>query len=129
MQPDNSYLEDCPPSRAVKAAGEVFRCSKRSSPTATDMMTHEESGRSPDANPCLRRALSVFTLRQDAEHQARLFPRWKRKFIVQATLNESHGHTLLTSGRQPTHTSWWPSRGLDPEARATMFSVVTEVGP
>lgn len=126
---DEIKAVDCPPPGATAAAGDVFRCSKRHPPAPADMMTCEESGRLTDSDPCLRRALSVFALQRDAEHQARLFPRWKRKFIIKATLTGSHGWTLLTSGRQPTHTSWWPSLSLAPEDRASMFSVVSEVDP
>lgn len=91
------------------------------------METHEESGRLPDADPCLRRALSVLRSQSDAEHQLRLFRRWKQKFVARTTLQPVHGHTMLTQGQQPTHTSWWPAPGCDVQQRAALFFVT--VGP
>lgn len=91
------------------------------------MQTHEESGRLPDADPCLRRALSVFRSKTDAQHQVRLFRRWRRKFIAKAALNGAHGRSMSTTGQQPTHTSWWPAESLDPAARAALFTVICEV--
>jgi hypothetical protein len=91
------------------------------------METHEESGRLPDADPCLRRAMSVFREERDAEHQVRLFRRWKRKFVAKATLGVSHGQVMPTKGQLPSHTSWWPAEILDSAGRASLFAVVLEV--
>lgn len=118
---------DCPPPDAGPAEGDVFRCCKVNPPAPGDLETHEESGRLPAADPCLRRALSVFRTQQDAEHQLRLFRRWKQRFVAKATLRAEHGRALATRGQQPTHTSWWPSAGLDPRARAALFTVTCEV--
>lgn len=38
-------------------------------------------------------------------------------------LAAEHGTTLLTTGQQPTHTTWWPYEGV---ARVALFSVVAE---
>gem|GEM_PF-1588478 len=91
------------------------------------MQTHEETRRAPDADPCLRRALSVFRSRTDAEHQILLFRRWRKKFIFKARLSPQHGSTKLTSGRQPSHTSWWTADGLSPERRAALFTMVETI--
>lgn len=91
------------------------------------MQTHEESGRLRDADPCLRRALSVFRSETDAQHQVRLFRRWRRKFIAKASLDGRHGRSMLTTGKQPTHTSWWPTESLNAAARAALFAMVCEV--
>ena len=77
--------------------------------------------------PVLRKALSVFRDKQDAEHQARLFRRWKRKCVAKATLFTKHGWVMPTNGQQPTHTSWWPAQGIAAAGRAAIFSVVIEV--
>jgi hypothetical protein len=90
------------------------------------METAEESNRLPHAPACLRRALSVFRTLQDAEHQLRLFRRWKKKYVAQAHLDDIHGRTKLTSGQQPTHTSWWPSPRVSRQDRAALFSIVVE---
>lgn len=118
---------DCPPPGAGPAEGDVFRCCKADPPAPGDMKTHEESGRLPNADACLRRALSVFRTQQDAEHQLRLFRKWRQKFVAKATLRAEHGRAMATHGQQPTHTSWWPSPRLDPSARAKLFVVTGEV--
>lgn len=119
---------DCPPPDAEAAEGGVYRCCKSDPPQGSDMQSAEEAGRLLNADPCLRRALSVFRSQKDAEHQVRLFRRWKRKFVAKATLEACHGWTLPTSGQQPSHTSWWPPPELEPKHRAELFSVVCEVG-
>lgn len=53
-------IPDCPPADAVPAEGIVFRASKNNPPAVLDMQTHHETGRLTDADPCLRKALSVF---------------------------------------------------------------------
>ena len=120
--------DDCPPVEALPAAGEVFRCCKHNPPKDVDMMTHEETDRAEDADPCIRRALSVFRTQEDAIHQIRAFKRWPKKRIARATLRPEHGFTLLTPAHErPTHTSWWPASPLNPAARAALFTVVEEV--
>lgn len=118
---------DCPPPEASPVDGDVYRCCKQSPPSDRDMQTHEESGRLPDADSCLRRALSVFRSEIDAQHQVRLFRRWPTKYVAKATLTGAHGQSMQTTGQQPTHTSWWPAESLDPTARAALFTVVSEV--
>ena len=126
--PENADAStDCPPAGAAAVDGDVYRCCKSSPPSDADMRTHEESGRLPDADPCLRRGLSVFRSESDAQHQVRLFRRWRRRFVAKAALDGGHGRSMLTTGQQPTHTSWWPAESLNPAARAALFAVVCEV--
>jgi hypothetical protein len=126
--PENADAStDCPPTGAAAVDGNVYRCCKSSPPSDADMQTHEESGRLPDADPCLRRALSVFRSETDAQHQVRLFRRWRRKCVAMASLDPGHGRSMLSTGQQPTHTSWWPADSLNPAARAALFAVVCEV--
>lgn len=117
----------CPPKEARAAEGEYWRCCKHDPVHASDMETHAEQDRLPDADPCKRRALSVFQDQEDAEHQVRLFRRWKKKRVAKATLSAAHGLVLRTHGQQPTHTSWWPAENLTPAGRAALFSLVYEV--
>ena len=92
------------------------------------MQTHHETGRLTDTDPCLRKALSVFRSREEAEHQVRLFRRWKRKYVVWVELTSAHGMTLPTPAWQhPSHTSWWPAVDLDAAARAALFNLTCEV--
>ncbi|MCK5688322.1 hypothetical protein KAI87_03575 [Myxococcota bacterium] len=120
-------IEECPPHDSVDAHGIVFRCCRTNPPTSSDMLTAEETGRLPDAPACLRRALSVFRSQEDAEHQLRLFRRWKKNFVGQILLEPSQGKTKMTTGQQPSHTSWWPDMALPPNNRAPLFKIITEV--
>lgn len=118
----SDWPADCPPADADDASGVVFRLVKGDPPTAGDFVTHFESGRLPNAPACLRCGLSVFRELQDAVHLRRLFPRLG-SMIAQGTLQSSHGKTKLTSGQQPTHTTWWAYKHID---RCQPFAVCKE---
>ena len=122
---DTSRQTECPPSDASDVNSEVYRCCKNDPPEEREMQTAEEQERLLDADPCLRRALSVFLLEEDATHQIRLFRRWKKKFIAKAQLSSQHGKAKATG--KPTHTSWWPADSLTTLDRAELFTVVCEV--
>lgn len=117
-------LENCPPKEAEDAAGEYYRCVKRDPPMGVDFESAEEQERYPDADPCMRKAVSLFRDVESAEHQLRLFRGWKSKFIARGHLSGNHGKTLATG--RPTHTSWWTP--LVPDERALLFSVVSDKG-
>jgi len=132
VEDNDSLLEDdlppnCPPPDAEPANGTVFRCCKNNPPAASDMLTHVEREQALNADPCLRRALSVLRSEEDARHQARLFRGWKTKFVAKAELTRQHGWCLATPARLPSHTSWWPAKSLNPQARASLFTVTCEV--
>jgi hypothetical protein len=120
--PEDWY--DCPPADAVDATGVVFRIVDHEPPRAADFVTHFEAGKLPKADPCLRRGLSVFRELGDAVHQRRLLPKLGR-LVAQGVLRAEHGKTKLTTGRQPTHTTWWSYAAVD---RASLFSIVAEEG-
>lgn len=52
----------------------------------------------------------------DAVHQ-RLLPPKLGRWIAKGTLRPEHGKTKLTTGKQPTHTTWWAYDGVDRAAR------------
>jgi hypothetical protein len=122
MQFPEDWPDDCPPGDSEPADGVVFRLVKNDPPTAADFRTHHETGRLPGAPACLRCGLSVFRVPEDASHMRRLFPRLGR-LIAKGMLQAEHGVTKLTTGRQPTHTTWWPAEGID---RAAPFAVLEE---
>ncbi len=113
----------CPATDVPGADGIVYRIVKVSPPTATDMLSHHESGRLPTANPCLRCGLSVFGILEDARNQRQLMPKLGG-WIARGTLTPTHGKAHRTPGQQPSHTTWWPYEGVD---RAAIFSVIPEV--
>jgi hypothetical protein len=57
-------------------------------------------------------------------HQRHLLPRLGR-LIAQGTLHTEHGKIKLTTGKQPTHSTWWACREVE---RASLFAVVMEAG-
>lgn len=120
----SSWPADCPPQDAVDAAGDVFRIVDNDPPITDDLASHWETGKLPKAPPCLRCGLSVFREVRDAVHQRMLIPKLGR-WIAKGTLRVEHGKTKLTTGRQPTHTTWWAYDGVN---RATLFTVVPEEG-
>lgn len=123
MNFSDDWPENCPPRDAEDAAGVVFRIVKNSPPSHLDFLTHRETGRLPEAPPCLRCGLSVFREFQDVVHQRQLMPRIG-KFIAKGTLQAKDGRTKETKGL-PSHTTWWMYVQVN---RATLFSVVQEVG-
>jgi hypothetical protein len=119
----DGWPEGCPPDDVEAAAGIVFRLVKSNPHEETDFRTHHESGKLPNAPPCLRCGLSVFRSREDAEHQHRAYPKLG-KYIATGELQAEHGVTKLTEGRQPTHTTWWFYEGVD---RRAIFVSVEEI--
>ena len=118
MFPTN-WPEACPPDEASDAEGIVFRLVDRDPPAASDFVTHFESGKMPKAPQCLRCGLSVFRDLRDAIHQRELFPKLGR-YVARGRLLPQDGKTMLTTGRMPTHTTWWPFPEIQ---RAGPFSV------
>ena len=102
----DDWPEDCPPNDAEAAAGIVFRLVRGKPASALDFQTHHETGKLPRAPACLRCGLSVFRIREDAEHQHRAYPKLGG-FVAFGELRWEHGVTKLTHGQQPTHTTWW----------------------
>jgi hypothetical protein len=88
-----------------------------------DFASHHELQTLPNAPPCLRCGLSLFRTREDAEHQHRACPKLG-KFVAIGLLQEEHGKTKLTQGRQPTHTTWWAYKEVN---RQSVFPVVEEI--
>ena len=116
------WPDDCPPDDASPAEGHVFRIVKRAPPVAADFLSHHELGRLRKAPACLRCGLSVFRDLYDAMHQRQLLPKLGTQ-IAEARLEVEYGWTKLTSGTQPTHTTWWAFEGVN---RAQLFAIVKE---
>jgi hypothetical protein len=89
-----------------------------------DFRSHAELGKMPKAPPCLRVGLSVFRTLEDTLHQQELFPFLGNR-VARAELNPTHGKTRLTSGRQPSHTTWWPHSNVDRVAAFLLVQVLS----
>ncbi len=123
MNFSKDWPPNCPSEDTPDAAGDVFRISKEKPVTAASMQSHYESGRLPNADPCLRCGLSVFRALEDAINQHNLMPRLGN-IVARAALLAEHGKACLTEGQQRTHTTWWPYEGVD---RAAMFVVIRDL--
>lgn len=119
----HGWPADCPSDDTPDANGEVFRIVRNNPVSAGDLLSHHESGKLPQADPCLRCGLSVFRVVEDAINQQRLLPKLGNR-IAKALLLSDHGKACLTKGQQPTHTTWWPYAAVD---RASLFAVVQKV--
>lgn len=117
-----TWPANCPPADAIDANGRVFRIVNNDPPMPEDFATHHETGRMPKGPACLRCGLSVFRDHRDAVHLRKLLPKIGRLVAV-GDLKPIHGKTKLTSGQQPTHTTWWVYENVD---RCQPFSVIRE---
>lgn len=118
-----TWPQGCPSNDTPPAEVEIFRIVRHDPVLPTDFQSHLETGRLPQADPCLRCGLSVFRLIEDAWNQQKLLPNLGKR-IARANLNPEHGKACLTKGQQPTHTTWWPYRDVN---RAELFTVVKGV--
>jgi hypothetical protein len=100
------WPENCPPEDAVDANIEVFGCSKEFPPGKKDFKTAYEKNYKPDADPCLRRGLSVSITYEDAKKICEMFPRIN-KHIVSAQLTPGDGKIKKTKGPVPSHHTFW----------------------
>ncbi len=123
MEYPEDWPDGCPPDDTEKGKGEIYRLVKSKPPTETDFLSHHETGKMPKRDPCLRCGLSVFRNQEDAEHQYQAYPKLG-KFVSKGTLKAEHGVTKLTSGRQPSHTTWWPYKGVN---REVLFTETKEI--
>ncbi len=111
----SNFPAGCPFEGAVPADQVVYRVVRNSpKPSSSDFLTHEETDRCKRGDPCLRCGLSVFLTFDDAYHQRDALP-FLGDYIAKGTLCSEHGKTLLTNGKQPSHTTWWVYEGVKRE--------------
>ena len=119
----SSFPENCPYEGANPAEQVVYRIVKNSpKPEQSDFWTHAECHKLPKADPCLRCGLSVFLKIEDAYHQRDALP-FLGDHIAKGELRPEHGKTLLTKGKQPSHTTWWVYEGVN---RENIFKCIDE---
>ncbi len=117
------WPDGCPPDGATTASGPYVRIVRSNPPTAEDFVTHRESGKLRKAPECLRAGLSTFLTLADAERMTMLLPVLGDHLAV-GQLGADYGRSMLTQGRQPTHTTLWPYVGV---TRHSPFHVVRTV--
>jgi len=117
------FPANCPPTEAQQAHGTVYRIVKSDPPAADDFSSHHETGKLPKVDACMRCGLSVFRTRDDGIHQRNSYPRLG-DYLASGELHPTDGQTLLTTGKRPTHTTWWPCEGTD---RARPFVILEKI--
>ena len=117
------WPEGCPPVEAQPCSGDYYRIVGSELAAASDFRSHRELGKLPKAPPCLRAGLSTFRTLDDAERMALLFP-VLGGFVALGALTDAYGVSLLTPGRQPSHTTVWP---FEETNRTTPFEKVSSV--
>ena len=115
MRFPDDWPQGCPPDDSEHAKGVMFRIVGHDPVHDRDFLSQFDLGRAATADPCLRRALSIFSKVTDAEHRRRLTPKLGR-YIAQGTLEHAHGDMKHTGGDRSSHVSWWPCEGIDRKA-------------
>lgn len=122
--PDRVWIRAplCPPEQAVDGPMRLFRVAANNPLTASDFLTYEEEGRRPNADICLRRALSSYPDRAGADRLRRRVPHFRKHHICDGMVPVGAGKFLHTpSGQERDHWSWWPAPGI---ARHSFFQVI-----
>ena len=113
---------NCPPAAAIDGPMHFFRLSRGDPPVANDFLTAEERNALPNADQCLRKAVSSHTDRRDSEKLRRMVKFFAQHVVCAGTVPHGAGKLLATpSYDYPSHWSWWPPAGM---ARHTFFAVV-----
>lgn len=122
----SDWPSDCPPQDAAAPSGEHVRIVRGAVATADDFRSHRELGKLPKAPPCLRAGLSMFRAVEEAERMALLFP-VLGAFVARGELDAQYGRSMLTTGREPSHTTVWPFMQTDRVAPFVSVSPVRRV--
>lgn len=100
----------CPPEDATARTQSAYRLVKSDPPTQDDLLTHQELGLAPKANPCRRASISIFQSREQANHRLEMSPHLG-SHIAFAELNAGHGQ-ISRAQPQSGHMDWWPYQGM-----------------
>lgn len=108
------FPDGCPDPKYPETNGTVFRLIRND---PDDYKTQAELNGYVDADPCRRRALSVYNARAHAEYYLKVYTRYSA--IAQADLRPAHGRIKRT-GSNKGHCSLWLRTQFDRE-RAGLF--------
>lgn len=122
----------CPLPEAVSTELTVYRLISPGGPTAVDLATYFELGktlRRPSTRlECCRHALSVQPTLQGVETLRGLFPRrYATAPVARLDVRREHGMIAPTPNKKnPEHHSFWPYEGTD---RTALVTDIIEVVP
>ena len=123
---------DCPPRNATEPSQTFYRIAKTNPPSGGDFIPiHEKNrryaensiARRAEVTPCTVMGLSVFSDIGRAESQILQTP-MLGKYIVALDLDETDGHVVRFSRRDPRHYVFWPNDGFNPIAASRIIMTV-----
>ena len=110
---------NCPLYGAEERDSDAYRVVKSDPPTHEDLRTHQELNLAPNADPCRRASISVYSSYEQAKHRLDLTPHLGEHIAV-APLSTGHGRLSLASPSSG-HIDWWPYANM---RRPEDFTVV-----
>ena len=126
MERSKKFPHNCPPRKAQRASGKVYRLVDSNPPAAKDFRSWYELY--PDrtyenqATECQASGLSVYTQESSISKLIKRIPPLRKKKIALGQLTPDLGVTLNTpSAEDDSHHTWWVPVGKEPW---TVFQVV-----
>lgn len=118
----SDYPENCPPKDSIEYSGSIFVFVKHNPPKQKDFLSAYDKKRLPEADPCLRRAISCGTNIEYLNSIKKLFPFTKGWKKAKGNVSKNDG-LIKQTGNQILHFSFW----ISPEKRSsfhTLFEMV-----
>jgi hypothetical protein len=104
----------CPPADAFDGPIQLYRLSADKKPAASDCLTPHDRGAYLTSDPCLRRSLSSYKDRVDAERVRARVTHFKDHHVCKGVVPAGEGvHLATPSTSEKSHHSWWPRKGAD----------------
>lgn len=99
----------CPKADVDEFEGTAYRVVRSAPPTSEDLLTYLELKLLPNADPCKRGSISLFSTLAQAQHRLEISP-YLGKFVASVSLTYKHGRVgkPTSSG----HIDWWPYAGM-----------------
>jgi hypothetical protein len=127
MERSEKFPPNCPPRKAKKASGEVYRLVGSNPPAAKDFRSwyelYKDKTYNDEATKCQACGLSVYTQKSDVSSLINRIPGLRKKKIALGKLTPDLGVMLNTPSfeNEQSHHTWWFPVGKEPW---TVFQVV-----
>lgn len=99
----------CPKADVDEFEGTAYRVVRANPPTAEDLRTYLELNLLPNADPCKRGSISLFSTLAQAQHRLLVSPHLG-EFVASVSLTCKHGRVGKPSSSG--HIDWWPYLGM-----------------
>ena len=122
----SSPSDNCPPATCQYDATQlpefIYRFVSNKPPTEEDFLTAFEQNKKRRANPCVRKALSVFLNKEDHEHALKVF---RRRPLYLVTLKSPSG--IIKNTFNPHHYSWWSDQSPQDRCNCVIEEETSEI--